>query len=159
MLLKIIFLIKAIFLEPSVVFKKINSREISTEVYWLFSVSALIVFLKTLSLQKDIHINFFENRIDSVLSLLANPHVAWFVNYAFYFLFIVLISLLFKLLLRKSRIKTLFLSLMSISAMGIVFQVLFFIGQSIPANTAAIIKYSILLWVIILSLLAIKIST
>lgn len=63
MLFRIISLIKAVFLEPSVVFKKIYSGKISTEIYWLFSASALIVFFKTFSIQTNVHINFLKIKL------------------------------------------------------------------------------------------------
>ena len=158
LLFKIIFTIKAIFVTPSVVFKKIDSGEISTEVYWIFSASVFVSFLKTLHLGRY-SINFFETGTDDLLSYLSAPHVAWFLNYVFYFLFICSVFLFFRLLFKKLKIKPLFLSLMSISGIGVIFQILLFpVEQFIPANIITLIGYAVFLWTIILSLLAIKIS-
>lgn len=155
----IIQLLKDIVIRPISVFEKISNGSLSREVYITFGLGAFITFSKTFAL-KQLEINFFTNyHLNQILSFLSNPQIRWGLVYIFYFLFLFLIFSLCKYFFKQAKWKTLLLSLMSISGIGVISQILFFLFSFIfPNNLSTILSYLIFLWVAFLSVLAIKYS-
>jgi len=155
----VIQLLKDIVIRPRRLFEQISNGKLSREVYITFGLGAFITFSKTFALKQH-EINFFNNyHLNQILSLLSNPQIKWVLLYIFYFLFLFLIFSLCKFFFKQAKWKPLLLSLMSISGIGVISQILFFLFNFIfPKNLSAILSYLIFLWVAFLSVWAIKYS-
>jgi len=153
----VINLLKDIVIRPRSLFEQISNGTISKEVYFIFGLGAIITFSKTFALKQH-EINIFNNyQINQLLSFLSHPQIKWILLYIFYFLFLYLIFRLCNLFFKQAKWKTLLLSLMSISGIGVVSQILFFLFSLIfPNSLNVFLSYIIFLWVAILSVLAIK---
>ena len=159
LLLNTIKLLILIIIAPLNVFEKIKDRTISKEVFIVFLMAAVICFLRTFSLNGS-PINFYEDgRLNNILSILNIPRITWIMNYIFYFFFILSVFLFFKLAFRTPKFDILIISLMSVSGLGVVSHVLFFIiGSSMPSSVMQVLGYLVYLWCITLTLFAIKTS-
>ena len=155
----IIKLLKDILIHPKSLFEQISKGKLSKEVYIIFGLGAFITFSKTFAVKQH-EITFFNNyHLNQILTLLSIPQIRWALLYTFYFLFLFLVTYLCKLFFKQAKWKTLMLSLMSVSGIGVVSQILFFIFSFIfPKNLSSILSYLIFLWVTFLSVWAIKYS-
>lgn len=155
----VIQLLKDIVIRPRSLFEQISNGKLSREVYITFSLGAFITFSKTFALKQH-EINFYDNyHLNQIFSLLSIPQIKWALLYIIYCLFLFLIFSLCKFFFKCTRWKTLILSLMSISGIGVISQIVFFLFSFIfPKNLNAILSYLIFLWVAFLSVWAIKYS-
>jgi hypothetical protein len=154
-------LIKDVVLSP----RRMFSHEISYEpikgIVILFLTGLLITLLKTFAPAKKVSaVTFFgSSALNSVFSSLSNPQIVWLVVYAAYFIFILLILLMCKLLNGRVEAKSLVLSLISVSAIGVLLQVICYaLKYIVPFNVIVVCGYAAYLWIAFVSVLAIKAS-
>lgn len=148
-------LLKAIVLSPGEIFT--NSREKSKEIVSLFTISFIIVLLKSFFKARHEASNFFETQIlNEIIYFLSIPQIAAIAIYLFFFIFSLLLFLVIRIFSKDASLKSLMLSLMSISGVGIFAHIatmpLMFFAKSL-INPIGYIFY---LWVIVLTLWAIK---
>jgi hypothetical protein len=151
-------LIKDMILYPGRVFRQERSYDSAKGAMILFLAGLLITFLKSLSVaKKGVTPTFFGGSVlNSLFLWLNNPQVRWVVVYCAYFLFIFLIILLCKLLIGRIDARLLVLSLISVSAIGVMLQVFFYTLKFIlPQNVVVIFGYVAYLWVAFVSLKAV----
>ena len=152
-----IAIMKDLVLNPVRVFRNINTETHKHEAYFLFSLSALITFYKSFSI-KMYKINYFpDEKINDILSLFNIPQVKWFMGFLSFFLFLLLIKFLCKLILKNCNQKYLFICYLSISGAAIILQFIFFVIQSFFSQKLVYaLSYIAFFWIIFLSILAIK---
>lgn len=154
-------MLKNMIFHPMNVYETINrEQDYEVIVYVFFILSVLITFIKTFS-RKRIRINFFEtNMLNAFLSFLNIPQIKWILMYLSYFIFILIICFFCKLLFNKLNKKLLFISLMSISGLGVLTQIIFTVLNLILYGNKInlIFIYIIYIWGFVLSIMAIKYS-
>jgi len=152
-----IAIMKDLVLNPVRVFRNINTETYKHEAYFLFSLSAFITFYKSFSI-KMYKINFFsDEKINDILSLFNIPQVKWFMGFLSFFLFLLLIKFLCKLILKNCNQKSLFICYLTISGAAIMMQLIFFAIQSFFSQKLVYaLSYIAFFWIIFLSILAIK---
>ena len=151
--------LKNIVFDPTGVFNKLKKGQLVFETYVVFLIGASITFFKTIRLRgRSIH--FFEDRsVSQILSFFAIPQVKWVFVYIIYFLFVLILSISGRIFFKRIEFRPLFLCLMSISGIGIILQAVFFVlHYIIPQNINFYLTYVAFVWVVVLSLLAIKYS-
>jgi len=156
----LLFLIRYLILSPSTIFKSIEHKKFKKEIYISFCLAALFTFIKSFFVKTSYIITFFSNKsLNNLLTFLSVPQLSLLLLYFEYFIFITFVFLFCKLFNKKANYKTLLLSLMSISGIGIIMQLLMIVFLSIfPYSLIKTIIFVIYFWVIILSILAIKIT-
>lgn len=152
-------ILKDIIIAPNKLFNALRSNRYVKEIHFLFALSAVITFSKTFLLKRQT-VTFFPNdSINRALSLLNIPQVRWIILYLGYFIFVFGVFWICKFFNRKANLRILVLSLMSISGLGVVLQILLYSVSSVFAEGFLdIVSYLSYFWVILLSLFAIKIS-
>jgi hypothetical protein len=151
-------LIKDMVLYPGRVFRQDRSYDPAKGAMILFLAGLLITFLKSLSAAKKgiTPALFGGSTLNSLFLWLNNPQGRWIVVYCAYFMFIFLIFLLCKLLIGRIDARLLVLSLISVSAIGVVLQVFFYTLRFIlPQNAVVILSYLAYIWVAFVSLKAV----
>ena len=156
-LLRSFILLRDIVVCPIDLIKKVNKGQLSYEVIFVFVLGAIMTFSKTFYMNK-LNITFFEDpKTNKLLSLLSIPQVKWVFGYICFFLFVLSISGLSKLFISEAKLKMLFLSLMSISGIGVIMQVAFFaLSLVFSRDMNLILSYVVFLWCVVLAILAIR---
>lgn len=150
-------MVRDIIILPNSVFENIRNDKLFKEVYTIFCIGALITFLKTFMIKQKTITFFNYEKLNVIISWLSIPQIYWFMSYLSYFIFILCLFTICKFFNKQATLKTLVVSLMSISGIGVVLQVLFYILKFImPKNFILISTYLVYFWVIILSISAIK---
>ena len=154
-----IYLVRAVISQPGDVFRKARNGEIQREALIIFSIAALIPLLKSFSARRQL-LNFFaDERLNKLLSILSIPQIKWAVTYLAYFAMIYFAFGICRLFGKAENLKALMMAFMSISGIGIVSQILFYLIQFVlPKNVIFIGSYCIYLWIIGLSIMAIQIT-
>ena len=152
-------LVKDVILRPGDAFRKTKNGELQRETLIVFAVAALIPLLKSFSARRQ-SINFFaDERLNQLLSILSIPQIKWFIMYFVYFAMIYFIFGICRLFGRTESLKDLMMAFMSISAVGVVSQILFLaIHFVLPKNVMFTVSYLVYLWVIGLSIRAIQVT-
>lgn len=125
----------------------------------LFLASVFITFVKTFFVtERTGNLTFFnDSALNASFVFLSTPLVLWAVTFVGYFIFILSIFGLCKLLNGHANSKALFLSLMSLSGIGVVVQLACFVVRLISShNLAAVPGFVAYTLVIVSSLWAIK---
>lgn len=153
----IVYLAQGVILYPGGVFVDIKKGKLMNETLLVFCFGALITFIKSF-FQEGQLVNFFEdNRINNILGILSIPQVLWIISYVSYFIFISVMLIICRLFYKKIESKNLILSIMSLSVIGVVMQILFYAFKFIVPQEYLIIGSNLIyLWVVILSIWAIK---
>ncbi|NDY43595.1 hypothetical protein G3N55_12195 [Dissulfurirhabdus thermomarina] len=149
-------LIKAIVISPGELFK--NSKEKKRDIVLLFVISFAVVFLKSFFKGRyATNFNFFENQsLNEVFSFLAIPQVTVVTTYISFFIFVSLLFLIVKIFSKEASFKTLLFSLMSISGIGVIAHLIATPMMFFAESFIMSIGYVFYLWVVVLSVLAIK---
>jgi len=150
-------LIKSVIVNPSKMFQSIENGEHKFLAYFLFSVSGLITFIKSFSVNNNV-VNFFQNDyIDKILSFFSVPQIKWIVTYIIFILFIFMIMGFCRFFLKRNNGKELIVCFLSISSAGILLQILFFVCHYfLPQNFIYVLSYIAFVWIACLSIVAIK---
>ena len=147
-------LLNGLICAPNKVFMEIKNGSFYKEVKLIFAIGMLVTFWKTFLINTATGPMFFNEILYDLLTFLNIPQTRWCFMYLLYFLFI---YCLFKYFTKGITFKPFALTLMSISGIGTVMQALFyFLSFILPKFALTIAAYAILLWVIMLSLLAVK---
>jgi hypothetical protein len=151
------YLIRGLAIAPDKTTKEIIKNNYVRESFVLFLSGAILTFLKSFYYRKE-NWNFFANEnYNKIFTFLSIPQIQWLITYLIYFLFIYLIYLMNKLFNKNARFKPLAISLMSLSGLGCILQILFYILSFIfPKELIHYISYIILIWFFLLSLISIK---
>ncbi len=152
-----ITMIKDLVLNPVKVFRKINTDKYRREAYFLFLLSALITLYKSFSIRMY-KINFStDEKINDILSFFSIPQVKWFMAILSFFLFLLLIKFLCKLILKNCNQKDLIFCYLFISGIGIILQLIFFVFQLFFSQELVyVLSYIGFFWIVFLSILAVK---
>lgn len=152
-----LYLVRDVFIHPQAVFEKINNNKIHREVYVVFLIGGVISFLKTF-LRTGTKVNFFvDNKFNELFTFLSIPRMSWLIWYTGFFVFIFFLLLACKIINGKVQRKSLTLSLLAISGLGIVFHFLFFPLQLIfREDIIFIFVYLTYLWASVLTVKAIS---
>jgi len=158
-LASVLYLVRGIIFSPNKVFKQVAKGGDTKEIFFIFTMGAILTFAKSFLVEQGALAStfFVEEKIIKLLAFVSIPQVIWIIGYGGYFLFIFCILALCKLFGAKAQGKSLVFSLMSISGLGVVIQILFYGFQFfIPKELLSICTYLVFFWVILLSLSAIK---
>lgn len=153
------YLVRGVIFSPNRFFKQVADGENTKEILFIFIMGSILTFAKTFLVNQGALAStfFLDDKTIKLLTFVSIPQVTWIIGYAGYFLFIFCILALSKVFNRKAQMKSLVLSLMSISGLGVVMQILFYGFQFfIPKELLSICTYIVFFWVILLSLSAIK---
>jgi len=150
-------LFKSIIFNPARIFQNIGKGKYDLTVYFLFLVSALITFFKSFSIKKH-NINFFLNEsINEILSFFSIPQIKWLITFLSFILFVFLIRVFCQFLLKGCNKKELMVCFLSISSAGILLQILFYILQYfLSQKSVYVLSYIAFVWIVYLSIIAIK---
>lgn len=152
---------KNIILNPPKIFHNISIREgrYCFSIYFLFFTSCLITFFKSFG-KKKYNNNFFPNQdINEILSFFNIPQIQWVLTLLSFILLIFLIGKFCNYFLRKFNKKGLILCFLSISSAGILLHIFFFVFHYfLPQQTIYILRHIAFVWIIYLSIIAIKTS-
>jgi len=148
---------KSILFNPAKAFRNMSKGEHDYIVYVLFSVSCLITLLKSFNKKKYTG-SYFSNRdINEFLSFFDIPQVRWLIALLCFVLFIFLIGKFCKYFLKKYNNKGLIASFLSISSVGILLHLLFFIFHYFFSQQSIyMMRHMAFLWIAYLSIIAIK---
>jgi hypothetical protein len=151
--------IKDTILSPGRAFCSKGPYDTKKGVMILFLTGLLITFLKTFMVKRKVFaVTFFNSpTFNSLLLWLNSPQVLWAAVYVAYFIFILLILLMCKVLNGRVDAMSLVIALMSVSGIGVVLQV-FFYGMKfvLPHNVIVVCSYVAYAWVIFVSLRAVE---
>jgi hypothetical protein len=149
-------ILKGLIIAPNKMFLSLNSLSLKGEVLFLFIIGALLTFLKSFN-DKVLPINFWaDNRANQILSFFSIPQVKWFIAYMCFFLFLLLLKIFCRIILKKCNRRDLFYFFMAISGAGIMLQLLFwFLASILPKEINYLLSYFAFLWIFFLSLIAI----
>lgn len=159
--LNTIILIKLIIIAPKRLFISIKDGEYVKETFLVFTLAAIITFLKSyVTKQPTFSASYYTCEfLNRTIELLNNAHVSWFISYLSYFIFLFIVFLFCRIFNKSIKYKNVVLSLMVISAIGVTAQILFFLFSFILSeNILFICGYLIFIWVICLSIIAIKVT-
>jgi hypothetical protein len=150
-------LLKSIILNPEKAFKNMSKGDYDCSVYVLFAVSCLITLLKSFSKKKYIGSYFTNRDINEFLSFFAIPQVRWGIALLGFILFVLLIGRFCKVFLKKYNKKVLVVSLLSISSVGILLHIIFFIFHYfLSQQSIYMLRRITFIWIAYLSIIAIK---
>ena len=147
-------LMKAIVFSPGELFK--TSKEKKRDIILLFVFSFFIVFLK--SFFKERHwINFYANQpLNELFSFFAIPQISVIATYFSFFIFVFVLFCFAKLFSKEGSFKQLLFALMSISGIGILSHLIVTPLNILSKSLALPICFIFYMWVVILTILAIK---
>jgi len=147
----------SVLLNPTKFFQNINKCDYNLSAYSLFLTSCVITLFKSFS-KKSYKNNYFTNQdINEIISLFNIPQIRWLIVLLSYVLFIFLIGKLCKFFLKKYNKQKLILSLLSISSVGILLHILFFIFHYfLSQQSIYMLRHIAFIWIICLSIIAIK---
>lgn len=150
-------LFKSVITNPTKMFQDIGRGGHDFPVYFLFIVSVFITFFKSFSVAKK-NVNFFSVEfINKILSFFAIPQIQWIIVFFSFVLFIFLISIFCRILLKGCNKKGLIVSFLSISSAGILLHIMFFIFHYfLSRNSIYMLRNIAFVWIIYLSIIAIK---
>ena len=150
-------LFKDIIFNPNEMFGKLEKAGYDYSVYFLFGISGLITFFKSFSV-KTYNINYFTNEhLNKAMSFFNAPQIKWLLTFLSFILFIFLIKTFCLFLLKKCKRKGLIVCTISISSAGILLQITFYTVQHfLPQTFVYVLSYIAFIWIICLTILAIK---
>ena len=150
-------LFKSIILNPVRIFQNMRKGEYDFTIYFLFLASCLITFFKSFS-KKKYNNNFFSNQdINEILSFFNIPQIQWLITLLSFILFIFLIGKFCKFFLKRYNKKDFTVCFLSISSAGILLQILFFIlHYFLSQQSIYILRHIAFVWIVCLSIIAIK---
>lgn len=153
------FLLKDVILHPTSAFEKIKQNGFQRATLIIFGFGALLPFCKSFIAKRQI-ISFFANeRMNQIFSIMSIPQLRWFIIYMAYFGFLYGIFSMCRFFNQKANIKSLLLTFMSISVVGIVGQIFFYpLLFILPKNLVFLGNYMLYLWSGVLSIQAIRIT-
>ena len=160
MLNKIIFdlssTFKDIIINPTKLFRKIEQGSSNSSIFVLFFISLLITFVKSFSKSQNF-INFFSNEnLNKILSFISIPQARWAITLLSFALSVYLIGIFCNLFLKRYN-KKLISCILSISSVGILLHLFFFIMYDLLSQKSIYLLRSIsFIWVMCLSISAIK---
>ena len=154
-----IYFIREMILQPSSLFEKIKRGALLKQTLIVFGFGALIPLGKSFFIRKHSITFFADEWINELLSILNIPQLLWLINYIVYFGFLCGVFGVCKLFNKESNLRTIVLAFMAISAIGILAQVFFYPLQFILTKRLLLFGgYVVYLWVIWLSLQAIRVT-
>lgn len=150
-------LFKGMIVNPAKTFQNMGKGEHDFSVYFMFLLSGLITFFKSFCINKN-NINFFSNEyINKILSFFSIPQIKWVITYLSFILFVFIIRGFCHFLLKRSNKKELIVCFLSISSAGILLQIFFFVCHYfLPQNFIYVLSYIAFVWIVYLSIIAIK---
>ena len=153
-------LIKKVTLSPRLAFQEISAEKSAATVYFLFAITALYIILKVQLFGAhdygaiDLYNNSFLN---TLLGMLANPWIYIAVSYLSYFLVACLIVWFVRFMNAQVDIKKLFLSFLSVSALGLPAQLLYAVFHySSLGRYMSLVSVIVHLWNWVLIYLAVR---
>jgi hypothetical protein len=152
-----VVLLRDILFRPSVAFRNISKGDYEYSVVGMFLLSILITLFKSFS-KKGYKSNFYSDQgINEILSFFNIPQIRWVVALISFSLFIFLIGFFCKFFLKKYNRKILIMSIMSISSAGIILHLAFLIFPILLSqNSIYMLRHFAFIWIICLSIVAIK---
>lgn len=155
----ILYFLTILIINPKKLFNIIISGEFTYEIYFIFSLSALITLLKAFFI-KTHKINYYSNEnLNAIFSFLSLPQLMWILAYISFFMFLYLIIFANKLIYKKAQKRSLFVSIMSISGLGLIAQIFYIVlNIFLPSNILISLSYIIIIWIVLYTVLAIKYS-
>jgi len=152
--------VKNIIFTPRKAFNDIKNGKYDIGVYFFFALGAAITFSKAVFTGHVVYQGpepFVNKTIILLVRYLRILEVAWVVRHLTYFLFLLCVVLLCKMFTRRFDTKPLMLSFMSLSAIGVIMQFIFYVLKHlVPSEIILVLFWVTYLWVVVLSLLAIK---
>jgi len=147
--------IRFVLLNPTQFFKDINKYNLS--IYFLFFTNCVITLFKSFN-KTSYKNNYFTNQnINEIISFFNIPQIRWLIVLLSYVLFIFLIGRLCKLFFKKCNKQKLILCLLSISSVGILLHILFFIFHCfLSQQSIYFLRHIAFVWIIWISIVAIK---
>lgn len=148
---------KGVLFNPAKTFHDIEAPSFGVAIYVIFGLSCLATFLKSFR-GKMVGARFFENQIiDNIISFSTIPQVQWIVSLLCFALFIFLLGKVSGWLLKNNSNKQLKLCILSISSLGLLLHVVFFVASFIfSAKIMHFLRLFSFFWIFCLSILAIK---
>jgi len=133
-------------------FERASDNRCARIVLLLFLASALITFVKTFfKTERTRNITFFNDSVlNAFFMFLSTPLVLWAVTLVGYFIFILSIFGLCKLLNGHANGKALLLSLMSLSGIGVVVQLACFVVRLISSHNLAVVLLGFTAYVLVI---------
>jgi hypothetical protein len=153
-------LLKNVVVAPNPVFGKIRDGWLVQEVVAVFTFALLITLLKAWfkSSNSPPAANFFVSEsLNQALSFLAHPLLGVIFFCLAYCAFLLGVSAMCRTLERHVSIKSLTISLMAISAVGVIMHLAFYpLSLLLPTSLLLLGEYLVYVWILVLSILAIK---
>lgn|GEM_PF-2631100 len=133
-------------------FERASDNRCARIVLLLFLASALITFVKTFFVtERTGNLTFFNDSVlNAFFMFLRTPLVLWTVTLVGYFIFILSIFGLCKLLNGHANGKALFLSLMSLSGIGVVAQLACFVVQLISSHNLTVVSLGFIAHILVI---------
>ncbi len=148
---------KGVLFHPAKTFHDIESPGFEVAIYVIFGICCFVTFLKSF-LGEKVNSRFFENEIiDNIISFLTIPQIQLVVALLCYTLFIFVLCKVSNLFSQSNGEKKLILCLLSISSVGLLLHIIFYIVHfAFSIETMNILRRFSFFWVFCLSILAIK---
>ncbi len=150
-------LIQNTILSPNEFFKKKFSDEVRLNILVLFGIGFLVTFIKSFYIKKNLFNYYSDETLNSFFSFLAIPQIKWLSVYFFFFIFLLLLRLFCRIYTKGCNMKDIIFNFLAIGCLCIFLQVFFFILSFLMSKQALFLSsYIALIWIIYLSVIAIK---
>jgi hypothetical protein len=157
MTINMAYLLINIIVSPKKVFIKVKENQLFKEIYIIFGISACVVFIKAFK-AKHVFVTLFNSEyLNAMMTIFNKPIVISVMIYLMGFLFAAILFVVLKMSSKMANFKQYLLSLMSVSAFGLIMQFVFMLlNNKLSEKIIFIGSYVVYMWAIGLSLLAIK---
>lgn len=160
-LISTVQLAKNIVIAPNTVFEETRDGGLAREVMAIFGVALLITLgkasFKSFTEPPQTANFFVSESLNEVLSFLGHPLLGMIFFYLVYCVFLLGVSGMCRIFKKGVRAKPLVISLMAISAIGVIMQVVFYpLSFLLPRPLLLLGEYLVYGWVLVLSILAIR---
>jgi len=155
--MKLLLLIIGIISTPKKMFNNVQNGKFASESYVMFAICMTFIVLKSFAMPNHSNTFYHDKLIDRIVYIFNIPQVEIFISLLLYFLFIMCVFYLCKIFRINLDFKPFFVSMLSISSIGIVAQLLFTVLKLVVhSNILHIGFYLVWLWCVILSVLAVQ---
>ena len=148
---------KGIIISPRKMFQSLENRKYIFLVHCIFILSSLITLIESFGIKQN-KLNFYQSvNFNKSLSFFNAPIFQWALAYLCFFFFLILIKLCCSIILKHTNTKKLVLYFFSISGIGIMLQIIFFVLKLVlPHILVNLLFFIASLWIFFLSLIALQ---
>ncbi len=154
-----LIIVKDLIISPRKAFCTAVSKKFKKEIFLLFLLGTIFPIYKAFN-RKSYAVNFWEDdRINHFFTLLGTPRITLIVAYLSFFIFLFLLVIFCKFFFKNKSQKDLIFYMLSINGIGVFLQIIFYyLDLILSYQLVFVFSYIVFIWVLLLSVLAIKVG-